>query len=113
MKYFGNWESYEDFTKEFGSWGDAPVPPDGFPTDDQVLLASYDQEDYEGDCFVLYERDGKLYENNSSHCSCDGLEWEPEETTWDALALRPWDKVYGADLLARDLVKTLIAEHVK
>lgn len=55
-----------------------------------ILLASYEYECYEGSAFVLFERDGKLYEVNGSHCSCYGLEgqWEPEETTSEALLNR-------------------------
>lgn len=66
----------------------------------KILLASYTYEDYEGDAFVLFEKDGKLYEVNGSHCSCYGLsengrgddnnvtQWEPEETTIEALRHR-------------------------
>ncbi len=52
-----------------------------------LLLASYETGCYDGTAFVLYEKDGILYEVNASHCSCHGLEneWEPEATTWDAL----------------------------
>lgn len=64
-----------------------------------VLLASYTYEDYSGDAFVLFERGGKLYEVNGSHCSCYGLsessysgdtetQWKPEETTIEALRHR-------------------------
>ena len=55
-----------------------------------VLLASYGTPSYEGYAFVLFERDGKLYEVNGSHCSCYGLEgqWEPEETNVEALLHR-------------------------
>ena len=57
-----------------------------------ILLASYTYENYTGDAFVLFERDGQLFEVNGSHCSCYGLEgqWEPEETTKDALLARDW-----------------------
>lgn len=56
----------------------------------KILLASYTNECYEGDAFVLFERDGKLFEVNGGHCSCFGLEgqWEPEETTKEALIHR-------------------------
>lgn len=49
----------------------------------EVLLASYSYENYSGDAFVLFRKDGKLYEVNGGHCSCYGLEgqWIPEETT--------------------------------
>lgn len=55
-----------------------------------VLLASYGNENYSGDAFVLFKKDGKLYEVNASHCSCYGLEgqWDPEETTIESLMHR-------------------------
>ena len=66
-----------------------------------VLLASYTYENYSGEAFVLFERGGKLYEVNGSHCSCYGLsessysysndtatQWQPEETSVDALQHR-------------------------
>lgn len=56
----------------------------------EILLASYSYENYSGDAFVLFRKDGRLYEVNGSHCSCYGLEgqWEPEETTVEALRHR-------------------------
>lgn len=58
--------------------------------DINVLLASYGNANYEGGAFVLFEKDGKLFEVNGGHCSCYGLEgqWEPEETTAEALQHR-------------------------
>lgn len=55
-----------------------------------MLFASYEYADYAGDAFVLFRKDGKLYEVNGGHCSCYGLEgqWEPEETTIEALEHR-------------------------
>lgn len=46
-----------------------------------ILMAIYETEWYQGDAFVLFEKDGKLYEINGGHCSCYGLEgqWSPEE----------------------------------
>lgn len=63
----------------------------------KVLLASYAYENYEGDAFVLFRRDGKLYEVNGSHCSCYGLEgqWSPEETSIEALRKRLTDGTLG------------------
>lgn len=62
-----------------------------------ILLASYEYENYEGDAFVLYEKDGKLFEVNGSHCSCYELEgqWEPEETTKEVLLKRVNDGSLG------------------
>lgn len=58
----------------------------------EILLASYEYECYEGNAFVLFKQDGKLFEVNASHCSCFGLEdqWGPEETTPEALISRKW-----------------------
>ena len=59
----------------------------------KILVASYTYEDYNGSAFVLFEKGGQLFEVNGSHCSCYGLEgqWEPEETTLEALmARKPW-----------------------
>lgn len=81
-----------------------------YPTDDQILLAIYEYGNYEGSAFVLYEQDGKLYEVNGGHCSCNGLEgqWDPEETTWEALAMRQF---YGSSWI-QDEIKRLMAERV-
>lgn len=56
----------------------------------EIILAAYGDDNYSGDAFVLFRKDGKLYEVNGSHCSCNGLEgqWEPEETTAEALRHR-------------------------
>jgi len=64
-----------------------------------ILFASYGTDNYSGDAFVLFERDGKLYEVNGSHCSCFGLEgqFEPEETTLKALEMRLTKGAMGVD----------------
>jgi hypothetical protein len=56
----------------------------------KILLASYVYEEWEGDAFILFRKDGKLFEVNGSHCSCYGLEgqWEPEETSVESLRKR-------------------------
>lgn len=56
----------------------------------EILLATYQYENYSGEAFVLFRRSGKLYEVNGGHCSCHGLEgqWEPEETTVESLSHR-------------------------
>mgnify|MGYP000217434116 CR=1 FL=1 len=64
-----------------------------------ILLASYGTGSYEGDTFVLFERDGKLFEVNGSHCSCYGLEnqFDPEETSLEALKHRLVEGKLGKD----------------
>jgi hypothetical protein len=45
---------------------------------------------YEGHAYVLFTCDDTLWEVESSHCSCNGLEgtWRPTVTTWAAQGLR-------------------------
>lgn len=81
---------------------------------DNILFAAYDIEYYSGEAFVLFERDGVLYEVNGSHCSCYGLEgqWEEEETTLDALVYRLINGTFGTnayneDYFRNDLCKFL------
>lgn len=53
----------------------------------KFIVADYTYENYSGHSFVLFIKDGKLYENHGSHCSCYGLEgqWDPEETNAEEL----------------------------
>jgi hypothetical protein len=85
MRIFGAWSDYCEIRS---SWQVNDTEP--FPSESEVLFASYGGAAYEGDALVIFERDGKLYEVNGYHCSCYGLEgqWSPEETTWEALAER-------------------------
>lgn len=64
-----------------------------------ILFASYGTGSYEGDAFVLTERDGKLFEVNASHCSCYGLEnqFDQEETNLDVLKHRLLEGRLGKD----------------
>lgn len=66
----------------------------------KILLAWYNYECYDGNAFVLFEKDGKLYEVVGGHCSCYGLEgqWEPVETTAKALRMRCETVEYGSYL---------------
>ena len=59
-----------------------------------ILAAIYNREGYEGNALVVYVRDGKLYEANGSHCSCNGLEgqWSEEETSVPALRKRGYPR---------------------
>lgn len=74
-----------------------------------VLFAYYTYEFYEGESLVILKSktDGNLYEVNGSHCSCYGLEgqWEPEQTTVDALMKRDTG-------FFNDIVKQHIQSHL-
>jgi hypothetical protein len=64
-----------------------------------ILFASYGQDNYSGDAFVLFEKGGELFEVNGGHCSCYGLEgqFSPEATTLEALAHRLTSGSMGTD----------------
>lgn len=86
-QYFG-WDNFASMIRDFTDG--ATTVSSEWPSE-TVLFASYGGAAYEGDAIVLLERDGKLYEVRGSHCSCNGLEgqWDPQEITWKALAMRP------------------------
>lgn len=88
-RYYENWEKIEDVV-------------DAYPTsdlkDEEVLFAYYGDGDYCGAATVLFQRDGKLYENTDSHRSGNRLaSWEPDEVTWEQLGMRPRDVFYFED----------------
>jgi hypothetical protein len=69
---------FSNFDGERWDWdSDKKVDREGV----NILFASYGSANYEGSAWVMYEKDGELYEVNGSHCSCYGLEdqWSPEE----------------------------------
>lgn len=81
-----------------------------------VLLASYGCDNYTGDAFVLFRnnKDGQLYENHGSHCSCFGLEdqWDEESTNIESLRKRVNEGSLGSDhysdnVFKNELIKVL------
>lgn len=84
--------------KEFGAREEADRAIERHKNDN-ILFASYGYENYSGDAWVLFERDGKLYEVNGQHCSCFGLEgqWEPEEVYLPELKNRLMKGTFGTD----------------
>jgi len=79
---------------------------DGYSPSDKVarekvniLFASYGDENYSGSAFVLFEKDGQLFEVNGGHCSCYGLEgqWEPEKVVLAELENRLTKGSFGTD----------------
>lgn len=83
---------YDEYFEE-----DHIIPIDACGID--MLLASYRYGDYSGEAFVLFRRDGRLWEVNARHCSCYGLEgkWDPEVTTVEALRHRLDHGTLGLD----------------
>lgn len=78
----------------------------------EILFASYSYENYSGDAFVLFRKDGKFYEVNGSHCSCYGLEgqWEPEEADLHELLHRATEGGLGKDDYSGNEFNTEIIE---
>lgn len=74
----------------------------------EILLASYANECYSGSAFVLFRRDGSLFEVNGSHCSCYGLEgqWSPEETSVAELRHRVKNGGLGSGYYEENLFAT-------
>jgi len=104
MKYFDIFTDYDTFISNWDGIKDAP-------TDAEILFAYYGYEDYSGYAFVVFERDGKLFEAQDAHCSCNGLEvWRPEETTWAALAMRNYDFSRDAKKAFKALVQSKLRE---
>lgn len=52
-----------------------------------IILASYSPYNYDMTAFVLFRKNGDLYEVSLSHCLCGGLDghWHPQKTTIEAL----------------------------
>jgi hypothetical protein len=77
----------------------------------EVLLADYTYEDYSGSAWVVFKKDGKLFEVNGGHCSCYGLEgqWEPEETTAEAIKHRAEEGrlAHGREEALRELLAAI------
>ena len=93
--YLGDWSDIQEMCQDFDV-DEKKLEAEGV----YVLLAIYEQESYEGSAFVLFMDDeGKLYEVNGGHCSCYGLEeqWQPEETTEEAIRHRMKEGYFGYD----------------
>jgi hypothetical protein len=107
MTYIENFEDNEDVIERYAAPSTAL---DGAT----VHLAWYGYGDYCGSSLVVFEKDGKLYEVNGSHCSCGGLEdqWEPEETSWEALSSRSWWSGCNGSDEAESILKQLAETHM-
>lgn len=81
QKYYDMWSKQDDI-----DYSEAKALPE---TD--IIYAGYTFDGvYSGAAIVVFRKDGKLFENHDFHCSCFGLDnWEPEETSCEAILMRP------------------------
>lgn len=102
--YLGDFADEKDMLNSFSQTADALEGA-------KVLLAWYESGGYDGSAYVLFERDGKLFETSGSHCSCNGLEdsWSPEETSIEALEKRDHGYLWNgaADEALQKILATL------
>jgi len=99
--FLNNWSNIEEMKKDFFEIYNGEL--EGI----NILLASYGTPHREGHAFVLFEKDGYLYEVNGTHCSCMGLEeqWLPEKTSIEALMYRLNKGNLGADEETENIFK--------
>ncbi len=76
----------------------------------KIVHATYDTGDYEGGWLVVYRKGEKWFVDKGSHCSCNGPEWNPKETTPEALLSADFYTYYETDEAA---FKANIREEVK
>jgi hypothetical protein len=106
MSFVENFKDVDDIVSNYG--GTSKEDLNGAT----IHLAWYGYGSYSGHSLVVYEKDGKLFEVNGGHCSCNGLEdqWEPEETSLAALAMRNLrDDEYGGSADAQEILTAFIA----
>jgi hypothetical protein len=80
MIYNGNFNNKKDVESNFSVSLD----------DVHIVYAEYVTGSYEGSAWVIFSRNGKLFEVHGSHCSCNGLEgqWSEEDTSADIILER-------------------------
>lgn len=70
-RYFDDFTDWADVARNFNIERAEP---------EEIIVASYQTGNYEGDAFVCYREGDRFFTVEGSHCSCFGLEgqWEPE-----------------------------------
>ena len=116
MIYLGDFENEMEVYSAFSdTWDGLDSNMKQEMENSTILFAWYGGDGYEGSAFVLFHRDGKLYEVNGGHCSCYGLEgqWDPEETSVEAVEHRVhngslgWDSFMETDAFRQPLLNVL------
>lgn len=103
MKYFLDFSDRDQMMHEFSDYNyttNTHPTIEGFPTDEEILFASYAPGFYCGGAVVLFGRDGKLFMVEASHCSCYGLEgqWDPNEVVPEQVLRYELDDDHGHEV---------------
>ncbi len=72
-----------------------------------ILYGYVSEPDYEENLYILFEQDGKLFEQYDSHCSCYGFEsWQPEIlNTLEEGLVKPNEYFRGGSSLVNKLIE--------
>ncbi len=91
--FLGNWKESSEIIKDF------KIKKDSLKGI-KILFACYKDRGYSGDAFVLFEKNGELFEVNTTACSIYGVEqqWKPEETNLTAIQYRLSKGTLGRDV---------------
>jgi hypothetical protein len=103
-----NFRSIEDVIDSYNAPADALKGA-------KVYLAWYGYGSCDAYSLIIFKKGEKLYEVNGSHCSCYGLEgqWQPEETSWKALAMRNLVSDVDGSGEAQAILTALVKKHNK
>ena len=85
MNWFSNSGSLAELALECVDYSERDIrkAPVGFPTEDELLFGEWDEDSYEGRFYLLWRRNGELYEESMSHCSCN--DYVEDEAGWATL----------------------------
>ena len=102
--YLEEFKSWEDVARQFSI--DMPEP-------EEVLLAIYEIDSYDGEAMVVYRQGNNYFLASGNHCSCFGLEnqWSPEEYDLETFkkVVERWAEGSRGSLTAR-FAKDLMAD---
>lgn len=115
--YIDEFKNNEDIAQQYAKWLDEEDKAQILKTLNEsiVHLAYYGTGSYDGTSLVIFEHNGILYEVNASHCSCYGLEgqWAPEETSWNAIAMREFYGIYESEMTVKEHIIKLAKQHAE
>lgn len=91
--------------EEIANWFDYPNAVSSDLENANIVYACYETGCYEGDWCVIFVKDGRWFVDSGGHCSCNGPEWSPSETSLEQLLSRYSGNDSGAEREAREAVE--------